>query len=733
MSDRDSSRDRLLALCLLAFLFSIYLLTFSGRYHSSDEMSMLAVTDSLARRGAWDIEFLRWMGEQQGSFGPDGHLYSRKGIGTTLAALPAYWLALHSGLVGNVQAAMLTNSLLTAATAALIFLFLRRLGYRVGVALGTALAFGLGTMAWPYARYLFSETLAGLGLLLSAYFLLPLPAGSKAGIRGRRALLAGAGLGLALLARLNNALAAPFLGLLLLYYLQRSRPRDWRRWLKPLVLLGLPVLAALVVIGWYNWLRFGSPWTTGYLPQERFATPFFQGFYGLTLSPGKGLLWYNPLFWAALIAWPAFFRRHRAEALLVGALVLSNVAFYAPWYLWWAGHSWGPRFLVTILPFAALPLAPALEAARRWRALAVALSVLALLSAGVQMLGVAVDFNLYLEDIYARLGLYHPASLFVPAYSPLLRQTAYLRPENLDLAWARDGVLNGPALLTALALALIAGAALWIAGRPRARLLRRGGWLALLLLLFLGTTRLLVHYAPAGDVAAAAAELKAMEQPAEEAAALTDPLLSAPFQDAYDGRLWVWGVPGPDDVEAGQEATWALGPGSPEEAAARFQLGAVRLEWRAPEGRRFDTSRLPVEPLPEPFQVGEAARLLAVRHGDLVARRGSNFSLALYWQALTPGGISYTVFVQAVDEAGRKAGQIDRLPCAGGCPTSGWRSGDIVGERYDLPITADAPAGRYQLIVGMYDLASGQTLSWFDAESRDLGPHLLLGGLDVLP
>ncbi len=32
------------------------------------------------------------MGEQQGSFGPDGHLYSRKGIGTTLAALPLYWL-----------------------------------------------------------------------------------------------------------------------------------------------------------------------------------------------------------------------------------------------------------------------------------------------------------------------------------------------------------------------------------------------------------------------------------------------------------------------------------------------------------------------------------------------------------------------------------------------------------------------------------------------------------------
>jgi len=734
MSDQDSSRDRLLALCLFAFLFSIYLLTFSGRYHSSDEMSMLAVTDSLARRAAWDIEYLRWMGEQQGSFGPDGHLYSRKGIGTTLAALPAYWLALRSDLVGNVQAAMLTNGLLTAATAVLVFLLLRRLGYRAGIALGTALAFGLGTMAWPYARYLFSETLAGLGLLLSAYFLLPLPpAGTEAGITGRRVLLAGAGLGLALLARLNNALAAPFLGLLLLYYLQRSYPREWRRWLKPLALFGLPALAALAAIGWYNWLRFGSPWTTGYLPQERFATPFFQGFYGLTLSPGKGLLWYNPLLWAALIAWPAFFRRHRAEALLVGALVLSNVAFYAPWYLWWAGHSWGPRFLVTILPFAALPLAPALEAAGRRRTLAVALVALALLSAGVQVLGVAVDFNLYLEDIYARLGLYHPATLFAPAYSPLLRQMAYLRPENLDLAWARNGVLNGPALLTALSLVLIAATAVWIAGGPRARFLRRGGWLALLLLLFLGAARLLVHYAPAGDIAAAAADLGAMEQPAEEAAALAEPLLSESFQDAYDGRLWVWGVPEPGDVRAGQEATWTLGSGSPEAAAARFQLGAVRLEWGGPQGQPFDIGRLPVEPMPQPPQIGEAARLLAVRHGELVARHGDSFPLALYWQALEPDGVSYTVFVQAVDEAGRKAGQVDRLPCDGGCPTSGWRPGDIVGERYDLPIAADTPPGRYQLIAGMYDLTSGQTLSWSDGQGRDLGRHLLLGTLRVQP
>ncbi len=179
--------------------------------------------------------------------------------------------------------------------------------------------------------------------------------------------------------------------------------------------------------------------------------------------------------------------------------------------------------------------------------MAVGVAVVAALSVAVQILGVAVNFNLYLEEVYAELGLYHPATLFDPAYSPLLRQIAYVRLENLDLAWARGGSIDWAALGVGLGLVLMSAVALWIAWRGRHC---RGLGVASTMITALTTVMgmavafSLVRYAPDGDVARAAGLLAAMEQPGE-AVALADSLLTEPFQDAYDGDLPVWGVTTP--------------------------------------------------------------------------------------------------------------------------------------------------------------------------------------------
>jgi 4-amino-4-deoxy-L-arabinose transferase-like glycosyltransferase len=731
MNDR---RDGLLALSLFALLFSIYLLTFSGVYHSSDEMSMLAVTDSLARRGDLDINLYRWLGLQQGQFGPDGDLYSHKGLGTSLAAFPLTWLALQWPRLGNVQTAMLTMALVTALTGALLFLYVRQLRFGQGVALGVALLYGLATMAWVYARYLFSESFTGLALLAAAFLLLRYRNGGRA----VDVILAGICLGVTVLTRLNDAVVIALFALLLVAYAWQRGERTLGRLVGLLALMGVPVLAALAADGVYNYLRFGDPLATGYLfgQREQFSTPLFTGLYGLTFSPGRGLFWHNPILLAALAGWPALVRRHRAEGLLAAGVGLYYLLFWSLWYLWWGGHSWGPRFLVAALPFAILPLAPVLEAVTRAagavpnrRIVVVGLGALAILSVTVQILGVVVDFNLYLEDVYAKLGLYHPATLFDPAYSPLLRQLAYVQPGNLDLAWVRGGEVNWLALLVGTSLVLVSGLALSGAWRRRTGV-RAGAGLSILI--GMGAIGSLLLYAPTGDMAEAARALAAMER-SGEAAALTDPFLTEAFQDAYDGHLPVWGVPDRGDVGGEHDATWVIGPGDPDPAAARFQIGAVRLDLYLPLGVSFDAARLPVLPAEGAANLGNVVELVAMDLDATAVRPGETLPVTLYWRALAAMNTSYTAFVQAIDEEGGKAGQVDRLPCDGGCPTTTWRPGDLVGERYDLAILPDVPRGRYWLIAGMYDLATGEHLPWLDAQGNMAGTYLVLGTLDVQP
>src|SRR5215510_4068869 len=174
----NKSQARFLALSLGLFLLSLYLFIYRGGFHSIDEVSMFAVTESLVKFGALNTDQIAWtqwttsQAEAQGFFGRDGHVYSKKGLALSLAQAPLYGLALLLPGVGMLQAVSLLNALVTAATGLLVFMYVWRLGFRPLIALAVALIFGLATIAAVYAKYLFSEPLAGFLLLFTAYMLL---------------------------------------------------------------------------------------------------------------------------------------------------------------------------------------------------------------------------------------------------------------------------------------------------------------------------------------------------------------------------------------------------------------------------------------------------------------------------------------------------------------------------------------------------------------------------------
>jgi len=158
----------------------------------------------------------------------------------------------------------------------------------------------------------------------------------------------------------------------------------------------VPIAVALVLLGWYNWIRFGSPLDAGQARASdfyAFSTPLLTGLSGQLLSPGKSLFLFSAPLLLGIAGIPGFLRRHTALALLTLGIVAINLAFYGKYLEWPGDYAWGPRYTV---PITGLLLIPAIEILSRWRRLPMIAraGVVALAAVGfvVQVLGVSVDY-----------------------------------------------------------------------------------------------------------------------------------------------------------------------------------------------------------------------------------------------------------------------------------------------------------------------------------------------------
>lgn len=715
------------ALALSLFLLAIYLLTYSGDIHSSDGLSMLSVTESLVKRGDYDTNQILWMGLQQGTFGRGGELYSRKGIGTSLVALPLAWLGLIVPLWGFVQTTLLLNVAVTALSGLLVFLYLRRLGYSWKVDLVVALLFGLGTMAWPYSKYFFSEPLTGLALLATAYCLLRFRETQATGDLA----LAGTFLGLAIATRLATAAIAPLFLFPLWAYSSLDRV-SYRRLISSLAAFLIPLILWGLLLGGYNYLRFGNPLTTGYLPQESFRTPLLTGLAGLLISPGRGLFFYCPIFLAVLPAFPAFLGRHRIEGSFFLSLVAIYILLYSKWFMWHGGFAWGPRFLVPIIPFLAISLAPLVERLRGGAK--VAFASLSAISVAIQILGLSVHFGRFQETLLQKgFPLFALVTFWGPRYSPLLGQLSLLRTDYLDFAWMKPQI---DWLVVALLLPVVLISALTLAYYTKTAQSHAVWPLMAMTFLILGVTGFtLARYKRDRDFVEMVEFIASYSRP-DDALILNSPAETSLLQNHYKGNLPVYGL-------------FEGGPPLPLEREELLQTLTTRYRrlWLIPGGlndgldiwlsekgyRAFDEpfgeERLalyffPSQPLAEGAEeaiFGERITLEGygvmeqVKPGDVLA-------VNLRWRLLAPLSVDYHLFVHLIDQEGTLWAQKDSFK-----PTSGWQPGEEVGDKQAMLLPRHIPSGQYQIVVGFYLLESGQRLTL--ADGRD---SLGLGSVEVV-
>ncbi len=183
----------------------------------------------------------------------------------------------------------------------------------------------------------------------------------------------------------------------------------------------------------------------------------------------------------------------------------------------------------------------------------------------------------------------------------------------------------------------------------------------------------------------------------------------------YDTGLWRTGesihemyrVPLPPDLPPG--------PYSLEIALTTPATGVTEEPYRLAVVQINNIERLYEAEVAVPFAVNFGALdLLGLATADLPARPGESPEVTLYWQKRAPHGEVYSVFVHVLDEAGAIVQQADHWP--GGLPTDILDAGQIVTDRFPIPLPADLPPGDYRLRVGLYSADSGLRLPVLSAD-----------------
>jgi hypothetical protein len=378
---------------ILVFLFALVLyLATTGGSMATDTMSY-EVAKGIVENGS--VAMSHQVMAYDAHRGVDGRYYAPYGIGHALYALPFYaagrLVENVTGLgVGKPEAIrkaffVLGNAVASALAVWLTFLFALRLGGTARAAALTALTLGFGTLLWPYARWGFSAPLTALTLVWGTY-------GTWVGSREKRPAMlfvGGVGLACALLVRHELVLAAVPAGIWILL----ESGGEWKSAIRRGALVACPVAAAALLTLYYNEVRFGNPWDTGYL-RDGTATfgPISTGMLGLLASPGRSLFLFSPITVLGLFGLGGTWRRDRATAVLLGGTVAILFVFYASLEYWDADRSYGPRYLVAILPFLCLPLVVWFDRPRTDLRRRVLIAVV-FLSVAMQLPGVLVDFS----------------------------------------------------------------------------------------------------------------------------------------------------------------------------------------------------------------------------------------------------------------------------------------------------------------------------------------------------
>jgi hypothetical protein len=294
-----------------------------------------------------------------------GIYYCDKPVGAQILGFLGYvighdaaWWTLNSRyfalLTGAVVATFFASGLPAVVLGLLMLRLLVAMGLPVRRSVFAVLLGILGTLLWTYATVFYGhEAAASLGMIsfICAFFLLhgsrhPWLLAFLAGMCGAWATI--------------SEFPAAFTCAVVLIYLLRAG----LRYLVPFVLGTVwPVAVQLL----YNQACFGSPFRFGYMyeankdfanPAGWVSYPRLKPLLAICFSTDKGIFFLSPVLIFACWGLYLLIRnpRWRREGIVAATMVVGFLLYNAGHYMWQGGVCFGPRHLVSMLPFLILGL-----------------------------------------------------------------------------------------------------------------------------------------------------------------------------------------------------------------------------------------------------------------------------------------------------------------------------------------------------------------------------------------
>lgn len=356
---------------------------------AADSIPTRLLPFSILREGNLNLDEFKWLWAKRLPYYvriSGTHIYSGTTVALPLLLLPLYavpnWYLSAAGIgYDDVRARVvivvmerLCATLLTTLAAMLLYRVLCRLvSWRWALAL--TLIYALGSNTWVIAsQALWPHTLVNLALVLLAYVFV-------ADSVSRPALVCAGLVTAVMVAERPQTIG---IAAIAAAYVWRYHRRNI------LMFVGLPGAAGLLV-AIYNLQTF-SNLAGAYVHFDHFSTPLWTGLAGLLVSANRGLLVFTPIMLFGFIGAVMVWRRPSPPWLRWMVFALGwHLMLYGMFDEWWAGYTFGPRYLTEMLPILTLLMVYGLVPYVRTPLAYAAVALVALYGVAVQGIGVYWD------------------------------------------------------------------------------------------------------------------------------------------------------------------------------------------------------------------------------------------------------------------------------------------------------------------------------------------------------